>query len=396
MKYIRRILLLFIIFLSFINKTYALENIDVQSKNAILYNLKDDKVIYEKSPDDRVNIASLTKIMTALVAIENIDDYNKQIIITRKMLENLPNDLSKVGFKVGEVVTYNDLIYGILLKSGADATNSVAISVSGNIDEFVKLMNKKAAELDMNNSSFSNTIGIEGDNHYSTARDISKLLKYAIKNEKFLNVFTTKHYNSTNGEHKMNGPLKRIEESELDMTYVKGAKTGYTSKAGLCLASIAKYKKIDYLLVTLGAPYENKKQHFEDSKKIYEYFFDNYNYKTILSKGENITSIKTVYGKEYDIKSDKNYKSYLKNSIENTDLDKEYVGKTILDKKVKKGTKIGTYYIKYKGEILYSKKILSPCDVTFDFLFFIENNFILFNLFFIVLILIMIIRIKRK
>ena len=143
----------------------------------ILYNLKDDKVIYEKSPDDRVNIASLTKIMTALVAIENIDDYNKQIIITRKMLENLPNDLSKVGFKVGEVVTYNDLIYGILLKSGADATNSVAISVSGNIDEFVKLMNKKAEELDMNNSSFSNTIGIEGDNHYSTARDISKLLK---------------------------------------------------------------------------------------------------------------------------------------------------------------------------------------------------------------------------
>lgn len=391
---------LFVIFMfsfSIINAS-AEEIVDVSSKNVILYNLNDDNVLYEKNADDRVNIASLTKIMTAIVAIENIDDFDKKIVVTSDMLSGLTNDLSMVGFKKGEIITYDDLLYGTLLKSGADATNMLAINISGNIDNFASLMNDKARELNMNNSSFSNTIGIEGLNHYSSARDISILLKYALKNKKFKDIFTTKSYVSTNKEHDMNGPLKKItDKDEMNMKYVYGAKTGYTSKAGLCLASVATYNNVNYLLVTIGADYENKTQHIDDSKKIYEYFFDNYEYKKVISKGDELIKLKTIYGKEYSIVSDEEYKSYLKKSFDIDNLKYEYNGKTILDKNVSKGDKIGNYYIKYDDEILYTKSIISPATVQFDLLFFVKENIILVTLFiiFTILLLISINRIKK-
>ncbi len=399
MEKINKYFIIFILLLFPILSVKAEQIPIVSSKNIIMYNLNDNKVIYEKSADEKVNIASLTKIMTAIVAIENIRDFDEKVLITGKMLENLSYDLSKAGFKQGEIVTYNDLLYGVLLKSGADATNILAISISGSIEEFVKLMNNKAKELEMNNSSFSNTIGIEGDNHYSSARDISKLLKYAIKNKKFMEVFKTKNYISTNKEHEMNGPLKYLtSKEEMNMNYIKGAKTGYTSKAGLCLASIASYNNVNYLLVTIGANYENKKQHMEDSKNIYEYFFNNYEYKKIISKNDKIVTLETVYGKKYEIKSEETYKSYLNKSVEKSDLIYEYKGKKKLDKNIIKNEKVGTYYIKYGDDILYKKDIISPEDVKFDLIFFIKENIILVSLFilFTILEIICIFRIVKK
>lgn len=399
MKRIFKYLFVFFIFSFSIINTSAEEIIDVSSKNIILYNVNDDSVLYEKNADDRVNIASLTKIMTAIVAIENIDDFDKKIIVTSDMLKDITDDLSVAGFKQGEVITYNDLLYGTLLKSGADATNILAINISGSIDNFVQLMNDKARVLNMNNSSFSNTIGIEGSNHYSSARDISILLKYALKNKKFKEIFTTENYVTTNKEHDMNGPLNRIvDRDEIDFKYITGAKTGYTSKAGLCLASIATYNNVNYLLVTIGADYENKMQHIDDSIKIYEYFFDNYEYKKIISKGDKIIKLKTVYGKEYNILSDEEYKSYLKKSFDIHNLEHEYNGKTMLDKNISKGDKMGNYYIKYGDEILYTKSIVSPANVQFDLIFFIRENIILVTLFiiFTILLLVFINRIKKR
>ena len=387
MKYLKYLLISIFVFFFGSIITYA-DEIDVSSKNIILYNMNDDSILYEKNPDDQVYIASLTKIMTAIVAIENIDDLDQKVLITGSMIDNLANDLSKAGFSQGEVVTYRDLLHGILLKSGADATDITAISISGSVDEFVKLMNEKAKSLGMKNSNFENTIGIEGNNHYSSARDVALLLKYAIKNETFFKIFSTKEYTSTNDKHKMNGPINYITDPEkMNMQYVKGAKTGYTSKAGLCLASIATYNDVNYLLVTIGADYDNKVQHFEDSKKIYEYFFDNYGYKKIISKGDNIVKLKTVYGKEYQIKSDETYKSYLNKNITKDDLTYEYKGKSTLNKNVKKNDKIGNYYIKYKDKILYTKSIVSPVTVKFDLLFFVKQNIALVSLFCLVIIL---------
>lgn len=399
MKRVLKFIFIFFVFCFSLINVRAEETIDVSSKNIILYNLNDDNIIYEKNADSRVNIASLTKIMTSIVAIENIDDFDKKIIVTSDMLKDVTDDLSVAGFKPGEIITYNDLLYGTLLKSGADATNILAISISGSVNNFVKLMNNKAKELNMNNSSFSNTIGIEGNNHYSSARDISILLKYSLKNDKFKEIFTTKHYMSENKEHDMNGPLKIITDTDgMNIKYIKGAKTGYTSKAGLCLASIASYNDVNYLLVTIGADYENKTQAIDDSKKIYEYFFNNYDYKTIISKGDKLVKLKTIYGKEYDIKSDEEYKSYLKKSFDIDNLEYEYKGKTVLDKTISKGDKIGNYYIKYNDEVLYVKSIISPVTVTFDFLYFVKQNIFLVTSFIVltILLLVFVIRIIKR
>lgn len=390
-RIVKYLLIIFTFFICF--NVYAEEIEGVLSKNIIMYNLNDDEVIYEKNSNDKVNIASLTKIMTAIVSIENIDDYNKSVLITSDMLKDVTNDLSVAGFKVGDVVTYNDLLYGTLLKSGADATNILAISISGSINNFVSLMNNKAKNLGMYNTSFSNTIGIESEKHYSTAKDVAILLKYAFKNKKFREVFETEHYE--NGKYIMDGPLKRINTDENN--YVVGAKTGYTSKAGLCLASIAKYNNIGYLLVTIGAPKDDPMQNIKDSKKIYEYFFKNYSYKEILNKNDTVVKVKTVYGKEYDIKSFDDVTMYLKNDITKDDLIYKYDGDTLLKKGVKQDDKIGTYYILYNNEILYKTNVYAPKDVKFDLLFFIKENIVQLTLILIIIILVIsIIRIRKK
>lgn len=383
-------LFIFFLFIGIVNVN-AEEFENISSKNIILINLNDDKVIYEKDADEKVNIASLTKIMTALVAIENIDDFNKEVLITKKMIGSLAYDLSKVKFEIGEVVTYNDLLYGILLKSGADATDSVAISISGSVDNFVKLMNDKAKALGMNNTSFSNTIGIEGENHYSSAKDISILLKYALNNEKFKEVFTTEHYISTNNKHDMYGPLKYLKESK--MNYVLGAKTGYTSKAGLCLASIATYNDVNYLLVTIGADYENKKQHLDDSKEIYEYIFDNYEYKDIILKDDKLITLKTKYEETYDIKSLENVNLFLKKDV---NLTYEYDGIEFLDDNIKKGDSLGKYYIKDGDEVLYTINVLSPVTVHMTLDYFVKHNIVLIGLVILILILLIIFLNKKK
>ena len=390
-RIVKYLLIIFTFFICFNVNAEEIEG--VLSKNIIMYNLNDDEVIYEKNSNDRVNIASLTKIMTAIVSIENIDDYNKSVLITSDMLKDVTNDLSVAGFKVGDAVTYNDLLYGTLLKSGADATNILAISISGSINNFVSLMNNKAKKLGMYNTSFSNTIGIESEKHYSTAKDVAILLKYAFKNKKFREVFETEHYE--NGKYIMDGPLKRINTDENN--YVIGAKTGYTSKAGLCLASIAKYNNIGYLLVTIGAPKDDPMQNIKDSKKIYEYFFKNYSYKEILNKNDIVVKVKTVYGKEYNIKSFDDVTMYLKNDITKDDLIYKYDGDTLLKKGVKQDDKIGTYYILYNNEILYKTNVYAPKDVKFDLLFFIKENIVQLTLILIIIILVIsIIRIRKK
>ncbi len=393
-KILKVFIFLFSIFL-FSDHVLA-DEIDVSSKNVIMYNVTSDKVLYEKNSNDRVNIASLTKIMTALISIENIDDYDQRVIVTSDMLKDVKYDFSVAGFKVGDVLSYNDLLYGTLLKSGADATEILAHSISGSEEDFVKLMNEKAKQLNMNNSSFSNVIGIEGESHYSSAYDLLTLLKYALENKKFKEVFTSGTY-ILNDDIEFKGPVNKMNsDEELNMKYIKGAKTGYTSKAGLCLASYAANNGTDFILITIGADYKDKRQHFIDSKKIYEYFFNNYDNNRVLSKGDNIIKIETKYGKEYIIKSSKDVDLYLNKRIKRQNLKYVYEGKKVLDKKIKKNDKIGTFYIKYKDEILYKESVVSNKDIKFEFFPFVKKNpeTLLLPILTIILI-ILIIRIKK-
>ena len=192
MKKIKILILLFIMFF-----TINVESIEfnLNSNHAILYNLNDGTVLYEKNSKDRTSIASMTKIMTAIVAIENINNLDEKVKLTYDDFRGLVEaNASVAGFRSGEEVTYRDLLYGLMLPSGADAAQALTRLVAGNIDNYMNMMNQKAVELGLLNTHFVNPTGLDVENHYSTVEDVATLFQYAIKNETFLEIIKTKNY----------------------------------------------------------------------------------------------------------------------------------------------------------------------------------------------------------
>ncbi len=323
----------------------------VTSQNIILYNLNDDNVLYEKNSHEKVSIASLTKIMTATVALENISDLSEKVIITSK--DFLKTDgYAKAGFKNGDIVTFEDLIYGILLPSGAEAVNA---TINNTLKEnFVIEMNNIAKKIGLENTSFENPIGKDNDNNYSTAEDVAKLLKYALKNPKFKKIFTTKKYTTSNGLV-LNSTLNRYSDV-FDTNKIIGAKSGFTKNAGRCLASITTLNDVNYLLVVLNADQSIPSNAIKDSLEIYEYYDENYSYQIILDKDEVLKSIPIKFSKEkyYDIKGHENISKYLLNNTKNN-LKIVYDGKDEINYKMAKGTLLGEIKI-YDGENLLAKE----------------------------------------
>ena len=181
MKRLKYILLIIIAFT--ILPVYA-DEINLKSSNVIIYNLNDNTILYEKNKDEKVSVASLTKLMTALVAIEKIKDLKEEIQFIQSDYDKLlEQDASSSSLKREEKHTHEDLLYGLILESGADCANALARLTYGNDEEFVKQMNLKAKQLNMTNTSFSNTIGLDDKNNYSTMTDMAILLKEDLKTE---------------------------------------------------------------------------------------------------------------------------------------------------------------------------------------------------------------------
>jgi D-alanyl-D-alanine carboxypeptidase (penicillin-binding protein 5/6) len=383
-----KIILLIICLLVCISNVNAL---DIESSNAILYNLNTDEVIYEKNSEEEIKIASLTKIMTTIVAIENIDNILSKVTITNDMIEGLIEaNAMVIGFKVGDIVTYEDLLYATLLPSAADAAQALAISISGSVDEYIKLMNDKAKLLGLNNTLFTNTTGLDYKDNHSTVKDVSILLKYCLNNETFKKMYETKYYTSTTGLFMMSNLEKNLIKYNLDIDYIKGSKTGYTTLAGLCLSSIASYNSIDYLLVTCGAdPTLDLPYNIIDSDKIYKYYFENYSKREILKKDNVLVSIDNKYSNnKIDILSDIDYSLYMLESDYNN-LEYEYVGLNEINVFTKDKV-IGKYNIILNGEIIKTIDIYKPENIEFSIIIFILNYLYIFIP--IVLILLIIIR----
>ena len=395
MKKIIKYIFLFLIMFLFITPVKAYEVPEVSSQSILFTNLDTGEVIYEKNADEKRMFASITKVMTALVSIDNIKNFDEKVMVTWDMLKDIDIDYSMAGFKTGDTVTYDELLYGVMLPSGADATNILGISIGGTFENFANMMNEKAKEIGMENTHFTNTIGVDDPNHYSTARDITKMMKYAYSNENFMKYASTEEYQLTSIDKLLKGPVSKMHK-DYNMNYVIGGKTGFTEEAGDCLATISENNKSKFILVTLGADYTNKYQHMEDQKVIYEYFFNNYDYKKILSKGDTLVKLKTIYDVSYTIKSDENVTKYIDKMVTKDDLIYEYSGIKKLGKKVKKGDKLGTYYIKLKDEVLYQKDIYSPSDVKMTLEYFIKDNIVFYSVSLCLIIILFIILLKKR
>lgn len=359
-KIIIKSLIILYIFLPIIN----IKALDIYSENAVLYNMNEDTILYEKNRDEKVKVASLTKIMTTIIALENINNIKEETIMPEEAFYNLDGYVLS-GIRPNELITYEDLLYGTMLPSAADCANAVAIKVSGSVDSFVELMNKKAMELNMNNTHFSNPVGIDEDN-YSTVNDIAILLKYALKNEEFKKIFTTKEYTTTNNIKLISTIIEKSEPYNIDISSILGSKTGFTDDAGNCLASISKINNVKYLLITTNASID-KSYHIIDAVNIYDYYSNNYSYKKIIDENKLIKTIKIkdIINKEYNIYSNIDKYMYLENNIDTNNLIYEYEGLEEIDKTTNQKEKIGTLNIKNNDDLLYSYDIYLDKKITF-------------------------------
>lgn len=250
----------------------------LHSPYAILIRLKDKKVAFETRSEERIYPASLTKIMTAIVAIENISDLQERIVLPKNIFHELfAANASMAGFSPSEEVPAIDLLYGTLLPSGADATMGLTLLVSDSESEFVKLMNKKANQLGMKDTHFTNASGLHEDNHYTTVKDIATLLEYALENETFYEIFTSVRHSTVSTNRHSDGITfystlsKNMNTYEFDGGRILGGKTGYTAEAGMCLASLAEKNGTQYILVTAAAAgdHQTKQYHIMDAFTVY-------------------------------------------------------------------------------------------------------------------------------
>lgn len=374
----KKLLWIILLFLILMPRTLAL-NLNISSQSAILYNLDSGEVLYEKNADEIRPIASLTKIMTALVVLDNIKDLDQQVVLISDDFKGLAKaNAVTAGFTKGEIVTYRDLLYGLLLPSGADAAKALARTVAGGETEFIKKMNDKVKTLNLKHTNFSTVIGLDDKDNYSTAKEVSLLFKEALKDNNFKKIITTDTYKTTDGKLTFHSTIQsNAKKFELDIPYILGGKTGTTTDAGLCLATIAKANDVNYLLITLGATYDKKApHHIEDAKTIYDYFINNYQNKLVVSKNESFKQIKAKYSSQKFIKlyPENNITLYLPKDYNKKEIKLVYNGQdevTVFDKK---GDHLGTLKIYYQDKLLDTQKITLKENLNFSATEFIKEN----------------------
>ena len=349
------ILFLFIPFL-----ISALENPTLHSKYYGIYDLTDDKMLFSLNSDVKTEIASLTKIMTVLVAIENVSDLDDTVTITNSILNTVSWDASVAGLEVGDVVTYRDLLYATMLPSGADAANALAISIAGSIDGYVELMNAKAKSLGLNSTHYENVTGLDEDNHYSSVDDVIKLLKYSLNNEIFKEIYTTRNYTLTNGL-KVSASVNFYNKiMDLDTSLILGSKTGFTDDAGYCISIYFKSDDHDLIAVTLNATRVNDNYYnVKDAVDIIDFVNDNFGYQTVLNKNEAVTSIPVYYSNidEYDVVTKDAVKVFLPDDYDEKLVSFKYNGLNELSYKNSIDEKLGTV------DVYYDDVLLTTVDV---------------------------------
>ncbi len=248
------------------------------SPYAILVDCASGVTVAEHNAQERIYPASLTKIMTAVLAVENTEDLDEEITVPEDFFGQLyAEDASMAGFWPGERARLWDLLYGILLPSGAECCMTFAYRIAGSEAAFVEMMNQKAEELGLADTHFCNATGLHDPDHYSTVQDLSVLLRYALQSAAFKTAFTGSRYSVPPTRQHPDGftfvstMFQYMDSAEVTGGRILGGKTGYTEEAGQCLASLAEVAGREYILVTAKAPgtHETEQYHILDAEQVY-------------------------------------------------------------------------------------------------------------------------------
>lgn len=376
---------------------YAIELSELYSPNVLIYDLTDNEILYKKNSDKKTNIASLTKIMTTITAIEKIDDLNDTVTFKEEMLSGLPSDASLANLVVGDNYTYEDLLYASILPSGADATQALAISLSGSVSKFVNDMNDLAKKIGLNNSHFVNVTGLDIENHYSTLDDILKLLKYSLNNNLFETIYKTKEHTLTTGLLVESTIKKYNKFMNLDTSRIVGSKTGNTNIAGLCMSQLFVSDNHEIISITTGAKYVwGNFYNLKDALNIIDYVDDNYDEVTIIPKDELIKKIKINNSEEYNIYPSEDVTYFIEIPKEKDKISYNYDGLENLTYKNKKNDVIGKINYYYSDTLIKSEEVKLNEDIPMTFNNIVQENLILIIILIVILFLLVKIIKKQK
>lgn len=343
----------------------------VNAASALLLNADYDEVLYEQNADERRFPASITKVMTGLLTVEAVDrgelSLDTQITLGDDLYTGIGEGGSTQDLKPGEILTVRDLLNCALIPSANEACNALASAVAGNIPAFVELMNQRAAELGMTGTHFVNPHGYHDDNHYTTARDVSRMCLEAMKHPDFRKVVSSVSYTvpATNLHaervlHDTNALVSNFRVRGFLYQYAIGIKTGSTPEAGYCLASAAEKDGSTLIAVILGG--ENwkdsfgnavEKNYFQESKNLLEYGFNHFSRKTILSEIDPIGTIPVKLCADQDyvtVQPAGNLDASLPNDLDPSAFQRQVNLPESLDAPIEKGQSLGSITLSYEGK----------------------------------------------
>ena len=323
-------------------------DLGLNAKSAILMEEATGNILYESNPDERLPIASVTKVMTMLLIMEAVDSGKISLDDMVTVSENaMSYGGSTMFLETGEQLTVNDMLKGIAVASANDGCVAMAEHLAGSESAFVDMMNEKAKELGMGNTHFMNTNGLDEDDHYSSARDVAIMSRELMKHETIFN-YTSIWMDTLRG-----GKFQLANTNKLIRFYdgANGLKTGSTSKALCCLSAAAKRNDMQLIAVVLGAP--TSAERFASAKSLLDYGFANYAVNTQITAGDEVQKIAVEKGvdKEVDVVAGDSCSTLVKKGQEDN-ITKEIKIDETITAPIEAGQKIGTMTISRDGEVI--------------------------------------------
>lgn len=343
----KKITLFILIFLIMSNNISYCEKPTISAQSAILIDAESNRILFEYSPHIKLPMASTTKIMTALVALEK-GDLQDKIKIDRDVIGI---EGSSIYLKENEIISLEDLLYGLMLRSGNDAAMAIGKYVEEIEENFVELMNIKSKEIGANNTNFMNPHGLHHDNHYSTAYDLALITKEALKIDKFKEISSTKTWKAN---REKNNIFYNKNKTLWDYEGGDGVKIGYTMRAGRCLVSSATRNNMQLIAVVL-----NDRNWFDDCYTMMDYGFNNYSTYVIFDKNQFVKNIPVISGEKKSVSTVTN-DSFIY-PLKEEELEKIKISINLIEKvqaPINKGDYVGDITVYLDGKIINKEKVI--------------------------------------
>lgn len=377
--------------LSFVTSIQAEENYLIPenalfyySKNYLLMDMDDGRVLYERNGYEKVHPASITKVATLITALEMMETKNikpsSTFTFDQSVFSGMATNASIAGFLLGETVTVEDLLYGIIMPSGADATRAVSLLLTGTVEGLSEHMNAMALKLGLKDTNFVNTSGLDDPKHLSTPYDLAKILQYAMQNEAFVTYYTRLEYTTSptrqhpEGISFVNRSLKYGQQ--LTGELFTGAKSGHTDLAERALSSVSMHSGMNLIFISTNAPQEEiQNTNITDAVQTYRYMKSNYLKTTLLENASNVLTLPVKYAKEdIIINIDSPISQYIPS---NYDLDTLKVVHTAVQETfeapIQKGTPLAKTQVFIEDKVVYEINHVAEKDYEVSLIFKILN-----------------------